>query len=46
MESLELCTHRVKEGFVTIRYTARAFYILGISIRGSGLTHAVDKNTQ
>ena len=37
MESLELCTHWVMECFVAIRYTAKAFYVLGISIRGLGV---------
>ena len=36
MESLELCTHWVMECFVAIHYTAKAFYVLGISIWGLG----------
>ena len=38
MESLELCTHWVMECFVAIHYTVRAFYVLGISIWGLGIS--------
>jgi len=37
MESLELCTHWVMECFDAIHYTAKAFYVLGFSIWGTGL---------
>ena len=43
MESLELCTHWVMECFVTIHYTARAFYVLGISIWGLGILNMQSK---
>ncbi len=35
--SLELCTHWVMVCFVANHYTAKAFYVLGISIWGFGL---------
>jgi len=34
--SLELCTHWVMESFVANHYTAKAFYVLEISIWGLG----------
>lgn len=42
--SLELCTHWVMESFVANHYTAKAFYVLGISIWESRPYLTVDRS--
>ena len=44
--SLELCTHWVMVCFDANHYTAKAFYVLGFSIWGSGKSGDIDADNQ